>query len=234
MITPDQLAAYADGELSEFDMARVRCAVDADPALARQLADLSGLRTALRARFDPVLAEPVPERLTAPLHAAGKIVRLGDVRAARRRPVWQRPALRYGGGLAIAASLVFAVLIGLRTPLPAGYAGGELAAALDEAASGQSAAGGTRVLISFRNAGGQVCRGYSGERSSGIACHDPAGWKVQPIGPGSSGDASPVQAGQYRQAGSTDSAVMAAVQDMAAGPALDAAAEQTARADGWR
>ena len=42
------------------------------------------------------------------------------------------------------------------------------------------------------------------------------------------------QSADYRQAASADAAVMAAAQDMAAGPALDAAAERAARADGWR
>ena len=41
------------------------------------------------------------------------------------------------------------------------------------------------------------------------------------------------QTGEYRQAGSL-AEVMERAQAMAAGPALDAAQEQAAKADGWR
>ena len=227
-VSPEQLAAFADGELDELTAARVHRAIEADPALALQLEQLIGLRSLLAARFDPVLAEPVPVRLTAPLEAAAKVVSLSDIRA-KRALLWQRPAVRYGGGMAIAASLLVAVLVGQHNVTPPGYAGDQLASALDSLELGQSAPDGTRMLISFRKAGGQACRGFSGQSNSGIACRDTQGWKVQPIGHGST-----AQTTQYQQAGSADAAVMAAAQDLADGPALDAAAENAARKAGWR
>ena len=226
--TPEQLAAYADGELDEVAAARVRKEIEADPALAEQLEQLTSLKAMLSARFDPVLSEPLPERLTQPIVDAAKVVDLGAVRA-QRQSLWQRREFRFAAGAAIAASLVVAVLIGGRGDNPAGYAGTQLAAALDETLSGQTAPDGTRMLISFRDGSGLACRGYAAKDASGIACRDDRGWKVKPIG-----GRGEEQSTQYRQAGSEDAAVMAAAQDMAAGDALDAAAEQAARQSGWK
>ena len=227
-ITPEQLAAYADGELDDLTAARVRRAVEADPALASELAQQAALRTMLAARFNPVLAQPVPERLMASIEAAAKVVSLSDVRAARQS-LWQRPQFRFAAGSAIAATLVIAVLVGRPASAPTGYADGQLAAALDGVSSGQTGPDGTKLLLSFRTDNGTACRGFAGKSVSGIACHDERGWKLE-----TAGAASPQQTAQYQQAGSADAAIMAAAQDLAAGPALDAAAEQAARAAGWK
>ena len=227
-ITPEQLAAYADGELDDLTAVRVCRAVEADPALASELAQLSGLRTMLAARFDPVLAQAVPARLTAPIEAAVKVVSLSDVRASRQS-LWQRPQFRFAAGSAIAATLVIAVLVGRPAGAPAGYADGQLAAALDGVLSGQTAPDSTKLLLSFRTETGTACRGFAGKSASGIACHDDQGWKLEAVG-----GANAQQTAQYQQAGSADAAIMAAAQDLAAGPALDAAAEQAARAAGWK
>ena len=72
-ISPEQLAAYADGELDEITAARVRRAVEGDPHLASDLAQLTELHNMLAARFDPILAEPVPERLSSPIEDAAKV-----------------------------------------------------------------------------------------------------------------------------------------------------------------
>lgn len=227
-ITPEQLAALADGELDDVTALRVRRAVEADPALSSELARLSGLRALLAARFDPVLTEPVPARLTKPIEDAAKVVSLDDVRATRRS-VWQHRRFRFAAGSAIAASLVIAVLVGGRDEMPNGYADSQLAAALDGTLSGQTAPDGTKLLLSFRDNRGAVCRGYAGHSASGIACRDDQGWKVKMVG-----SASERSTAQYQQAGSADGAIMTAAQDLAAGPAFDAGAEQAARAAGWR
>jgi len=227
-VTPEQLAAYADGELDELTAARVRREIEADPALSEQLAKMQTLRAALSARFDPILAQPIPERLTQPIVDAAKVVDLGAVRAAKQS-LWQRREFRFGAGAAIAASLVVAVLIGGRGGPPAGYADAQLASALDATLSGQTSPSGTRMLISFRDSAGQACRGYAGKQASGIACRDDRGWKLK-----MRGGAGQAQSTEYRQAGSEDAAIMAAAQDLAAGPALDAAGEEAARQSGWK
>ena len=227
-ITPEQLAAYADGELDELAAVRVRRAVEGDPALAAELARLTALRSMLAARFDPVLAQPVPERLTNAIEIAANVVSLSDVRAARQS-LWQRPQFRFAAGSAIAATLVVAVLVGGPGGTPSGYADRQLAAALDATLSGQTAADGTKLLLSFRDQNGTACRGYAGQSASGIACRDDQGWKLKAMGQ----TGAPATT-QYRQAGSADAAIMAAAQDMAAGPALDAAAEEAARKAGWQ
>ena len=227
-MTPEQLAAYADGELDEITAARVRLAIEADPALAEQLDKLTSLNAILSARFDPILAEEVPVRLTQSIEEAVKVVDLGAVRA-QRQSIWQRREFRFASGMAIAASLVVAVLVGGPGGVPSGYADSQLASALDGTLSGQSAPDGTRVLISFRNADAQYCRGYSSKQQSGIACRDNQGWKVKALGGGGT-----EQSTEYRQAGSDDAAVMAAAQDMARGTALDASEESQARQNRWK
>ena len=226
-ITPEQLAAYADGELDDVTAARMRREIEADPVMAQQLAQLTALRGMLADRFDPILAEPVPVQLSQPLVEAAKVVDLSAVRAARQT-LWQRPVFRLAAGSAIAASLVAVLMIGQRPAAPSGYADTQLAAALDGTLSGQTASDGTELLLSFRTADGSACRGYSGKAASGIACRDAQGWKIRQTGASGTKSTS-----EYQQAGSASAAIMAAAQDLAAGPALDAAAEEAARKSGW-
>ncbi|MDE2410629.1 MAG: hypothetical protein KGM18_02510 [Sphingomonadales bacterium] len=226
-ISPEMLAAYADGELDELNAARVERALSDDPALAGQLEAMMSLKLTLAAHYDPILAQPLPDRLTAPITEAAKVVDLSAVRAARQR--WfERPALRYSGG-AIAAALALVLLVTLnRGGEASDMAGPQLAQALDSQASGVAGANGTKVLLSFRDQAGTLCRGYSAGAASGIACHEGKGWKIRV-----KGGAGASEQGDYRQAGSADAAIMAAAQDMAAGPALDADQEAQAIKAGW-
>lgn len=227
-VSYEQLAAYADGELGEFETAQVRKAIAADPALAAQLAELEALKATLSAHFDPILAQPVPERLTAPIEAATKVVDLGAARAARQR--WfQRPVIRYAALPALAASLVMVVFVGRGGDNgAAGYAETQLAAALDGTPSGQTAADGTQLLLSFRDASGSACRAYAAGAASGIACHDDRGWKVI-----RTGTAGTKQGSEYQQAGSENTDIMAQAQELAADGAMDPQEEEAARKAGW-
>ena len=229
IVTDEQLAAFADGELSEFEAAQVRRAVEADPALARQLAALEGLKSALSAHYDPILAEPVPSALSDPIAQAGKVI---DFKAARevRRRWFQRPAVRYAALPALAASLVLVIFVGRGGDGgAAGYAEPQLAAALDGTPSGQAAGDGTKMLLSFRNQAGSACRAYSGSAGAGIACHEDKGWKVVKSGADGAGSGS-----EYQQAGSDDADIMAAAQDMAAAGAMAPEEEEAARKSGWK
>ncbi|MFN3843995.1 MAG: zf-HC2 domain-containing protein, partial [Rehaibacterium terrae] len=61
-ISDERLMAYVDGELDAAQAAQVEAAIAADPALAAAVARQRRLRERLRAAFDPVLDQPVPER----------------------------------------------------------------------------------------------------------------------------------------------------------------------------
>lgn len=232
-LSPETLAAFADGQLDSAEAADVARAVDADPALARQVERHRALRARLAAHYAPVLEAPLPDRLRqAVMPPEATVVDLAQARARRTR------RLTWGGGigLALAASLTLAVVLqrpGAETPLP-GYADGALASALDNQLSGQAPVGApVRVVISFADASGALCRGYASGQGGGIACRDDRGWKVtRQLG---AQVATPeADDGAYRQAGSHDAALMALAQDMAQGAALDQAAERAARAEGWR
>jgi anti-sigma factor RsiW len=57
------LNAYADRQLAPGRAGAVEAALAADPSLAAQVAQIRAQSAALRDALDPVLAEPVPERL---------------------------------------------------------------------------------------------------------------------------------------------------------------------------
>ena len=69
-VTNEELIAFADGELSGADAARVEVAVAADPVLASRIERERQLRARLRGHLDPVASEPVPESLSLMIAAA--------------------------------------------------------------------------------------------------------------------------------------------------------------------
>jgi hypothetical protein len=226
-VTPEELAAFADGQLDEPRRSAVAAAVAVDPALAAEVERHRALKQRLASHFAPILDAPVPERLTALV--GGGEPRVVDLVAARQRRAIRGPA-RWAWivGPALAASLALAVFLPRGTPQ--GYADPALAGALDrQLVATQASDAPTRVLLSFRSESGQYCRAFSGRAQSGIACRDSTGWRLQATAPG----AVPGQ-GDYRMAGSPAAAIMAQAQDMAAGAALTAEQEQAARARGWR
>lgn len=227
-VTREEIAAFADGQLPEPRRAEIAAEMARDPALAAEVEEHRALRSALGAHFAPILDEPVPERLTALLGAAEP--KVTDLTAARQRREARTGRVRWGwiAGPALAASLALAVILPGGTP--DGYAEGQLAAALDDRLVADQAPGDdVRILLSFRDDAGAYCRAFSGDAEAGIACRDDTGWRLRTQAPGSRG-----QSADYRMAGAGDAAVLAAAQDMASGPALDAAEEQAAREAGWR
>lgn len=245
-ISPEMLAAYADDQLDGAERAMVEQALAQDPALAQEVATHRALRARLVAHFAPILEETLPESLTRALKAppapqTATVVSIETARARRRErearspnpepmsKVPARPRWAVGAGIALAACVALAVVIGRPAMVPASnYAAPELAQALDSRLSGEQGGSGPQVLLSFADATGAVCRGFAGSQASGIACHDAHGWRLERRFPGVT-----AQEGAYRQAGSTDPKLMAAMQDMAVGGALDPAAERAARARGW-
>ncbi|SFF86597.1 Putative zinc-finger [Novosphingobium sp. CF614] len=242
-VTREELMAYADGELSGAEAARVEAAVAADPALAERLAAERRLREALQGHLDPVAEEPVPDALAAMIAAAreddSRIVSMAAARAEREAKVVRRPFLpHWGSGLALAASLVLGLMLG--TQLNSGgsiaerngalVASGMLAKGLDtQLASAGDEGGPLRILTSFQRHDGDYCRVFEAAATSGIACKDNAGWVLERTMANGRR-----QASEYRQAGSAESDLMTAAQDMAQGAPLDADQEQAAKAKGWK
>ena len=237
-ITEDMLAAYADGELEGAEAARVAAAIAANPALAAKVDLHRALKTRLAAHYAPLAEQAVPAHLAALLGAApaaaeqsgggSKVISF----AAERQKRGLVPMLRRWGpiaGPALAASLVLAVLQPWATRSPEGYADPTLATALDtQLAATQPADAATRILLSFENKDGGLCRAWRGNSEGGIACRDDTGWKIeQQFALGAAAGS------EFRQAGS-EADLLAAAQDMAADGALDADAEKAAKARGWK
>ena len=231
-ISKEDLAAWADGEITGARAEEIAAAVASDPQLQAEVEAHKALKAQLAAHFAPIAEAPVPDRLSALLSEAeteqkpAEVVDFGaarDNREARRRlPRWS-----YFVGPALAASLVLAIVLPrgqetLESSDPA------LAMALDrQLVADQDTGSETRVLLSFVNEDDQYCRAFSQPDRSGIACRDDSGWALQLEMAGARQSGS-----EFRQAGAEE--VMAAAQDMAAGPALTAEQEQTAREAGWQ
>lgn len=233
-VTPEMLAAFADGELDGEELRRVEAAIAADPELALQVERHNRLKAMLAARYAPITAAPVPDRLTdlippaaRPDGFSGEVTSLAEARAKRGlAPMVRRwvPA----AGPAIAASLVLAFWQPWQPAEPTGYASAELASLLDgRLVANQPADASPRVLLSFAAKDGRICRAWRDSAQGGIACRDASGWKIerklQLQGTGT---------GEYRKAG-TDADLLTAAQDMAAGDAFDAAEERRAKMEGW-
>ncbi|WP_457419018.1 hypothetical protein [Roseateles sp. P5_E7] len=195
---------------------------------------LKAERQRLSAAFDGVLSEPVPDRLKALLaEPAPQVVDLGAVRAKVQAKGRAMSSWAAWGGMA--ATLVLGTLIGTRLAPPGGddrlLASGAIATALDRQLASAPATGPAAVAtqISFKARDGRWCRSFSTTTSAGLACREPDGaWALQQVA------ATAAPAGGMRQAASAlPPAVLAAVDDLMAGEALNAEQERTARDSGW-
>jgi hypothetical protein len=228
-ITREELAAWADGEIAGARALVIEAAVETDSDLQAQVAAHRALKDRLSRHFAPVAKQPVPDRFRNLLvPQAAEIV---DFAAAKTRLDEKRhfPRWIWVAGPALAASLALAVFLPRGgNDLPGeNYAGTQLASVLDtQLVAQQDAAADTRILLSFQNDGGEFCRAFANRDTGGIACHDDSGWRIEAL---IEGDAT--SATEFRQAGAPD--ILAQVQEMTAGSALDAAEEAAAREAGW-
>lgn len=235
-VTEELLAAYADGELDAAGQAEVEAAIAEDPALGRKVASHRALKATLSAHYAPIAQEAVPPGLAALLATPAQEIGAGtaevvSLAAARQKRGLPAAFRRWAplAGPAIAASLILAIVQPWQAETPEGYAGDDLAAALDtQLAATQADQTDTRILLSFARENGDLCRAWRGADNGGIACRDDTGWKIErqfALGT--------AQGTEFRQAGS-ETDLLAAAQDMAAGEALDAEGERAARARGWK
>jgi anti-sigma factor RsiW len=103
----ETLIVYLDGELDADARSEVESWLEADAELRDRVAALAASAEALRAAFEPVLHEPVPERLLAAARGtpAAEIV---NFKAAQKppRPLMQRPWARFAMAAGIIGLLI--------------------------------------------------------------------------------------------------------------------------------
>ncbi|MFT3907631.1 MAG: hypothetical protein QM718_15145 [Steroidobacteraceae bacterium] len=251
-ITDEQLMAYADGELEASERAAIEAALKLDPQLAARVERHRALRGRLQAAYDPVLKEPIPQRLMAALGSGQGAQHTAQVLPFRPRvvphghvPRKARPWLQWG---TVAASLIVGVLLGTLVKLGgnpdagwvasnggAAVARGALAQALNtQLASTQGNDAAIRLNVSFKDRSGAYCRAFSSGGSgalAGVACRSGNDWQLQMLSSAPAGSSG----ANYRQAGSSlPSAVLDRVQAQISGEPLDAAGEAQAAKAGWR
>jgi hypothetical protein len=88
---------------------------------------------------------------------------------------------------------------------------------------------GTRIVLTFRDPNGKICRSFSDAASSGLACQDGGNWQLRGLFPAAEG-----QAGDYRMAAGSDSRLASLIGETMAGEPFDATQERAARDAGWR
>ncbi len=226
MTEEEEFFAWLDGELAPAAAARVEARVAGDSALAAEAEAHRAMASGLRAAFAPVMT------------ARSDVVDFAAKRADRARrapaglPQWA----------AIAATLVVGLGLGTMAggrggrDAPVTIEGGQLvaAAALDQALDRQLASNDQRgeplrIGLTFRNRQGSLCRSFSGDSASGLACREGEQWRIEGLY-GSSGAAS----GDYRMAAGGEPRLAVLVDEMIVGDPLDAAGEVAAQRRGWR
>ena len=228
IVNEETLMAFADGELVGEGRGAMEAALAADPALRKRLEAHQRLRRQISGAFDGALAEPVPEHLAAvALTRAGEVISLADRRAVKwSAREWSAMAASIAAGLLIGVGVM-----GAQTPLLAAANGGlEARGALAQALDTQLASddpGVVRIGLCFASQDGGYCRTFSIPRSdtSGLACRDDDSWNIAMTAQGGGGE--------VRTAGVPE-AIFFAVDATIAGEPLDQAAEEQARAHGWR
>ena len=230
MTDDEDFYAWLDGELDEAGAARVAARVAADPELAKRAGEEKALRDTLHGAFARVMTDGA----APPRFEMGEVVDL--VRARQRRAA--RPVSVRAQWAAMAATLVIGIVAGtMIAPGSDGpvarengsvVASGSLEEALYTRLASAPADEGPRIGLTFRDRAGALCRSFSGDGLSGLACHEDGDWQLRglfqaPVGP----------QGDYRMAGE-DPRLAALIDQTIAGEPLDATAEKAAQNNGWR
>ncbi|MDY6984513.1 MAG: hypothetical protein SV422_15615 [Pseudomonadota bacterium] len=245
-IDDTMLSAWLDGELPPQQMAAVRAALDAEPALAERLAALRSVDALVLRHARALDATPLPASVL------GMLADDSAQNSAQNAPTntsatvvqgpWQRWSRSSGAHVALAASLVLALVIVLTQPFaPLPSALPELAAyaaQLDTTASGTSVAVGDATLstrFTFVDREGRHCRQYqlgnAGSGSENVACHDVTGWTLVATLPAV---AQAPTAPELYQPVSSSAELNALLDAMMTGPALTPAAEAALIERGWQ
>ena len=231
MTEEEEYYAWLDGELDAEGAARVAARVAADRKLAKRAEEERSLRDTLRGAFAPVMTDGI----APPRFETGEVIHLASARERRAaRPISVRTQWA-----AMAATLVLGIATG--TMLSPGSDGpvvrenGALvaSASLEEALyprlASAPAGEGPRIGLTFRDKAGSLCRSFSDETVSGLACREGGDWKIRGMFQGST-----QPQGDYRMAAGEDPRLATLIDETIAGEPLDAAGEQAAKERGWR
>lgn len=224
--------AWLDGELRGEEAEQIAARVAADPALTAKADRHRALAANLRGAFDPILNDAAP----APRFGAAEVIDLGAKRAERDT---RRASFGIPQWAAMAATLAIGIVAGQfvnnRSGAPIESRDGRrvAAASLDRALDAQLASaegnGRVRVGLTFRDREGGICRSFTDEGTSGLACREGGDWRVEGLFAAPSG-----QQGDYRMAAGEDPRLADLIDERIAGEPFDAAAEKAARDRGWR
>ena len=202
----ETLMAYVDGELDPPRAAEVEALLAEDAEARATVQMFRDSAAALRGAFDPILREPVPERLLAAVNAppTGKV---HDIRLARRG-AWSRFLPQTAWAQAAAVALLVGTGAGYLTAQwrssalePTVWvvnADPLLNEALDTTASGATFArqdSDARIgreilpLLTFRDGRGRYCREFESsfvvaedrQISYGVACREQGAWQTQAL-----------------------------------------------------
>lgn len=229
----EEFFAWLDGELHGQAAERVSARVAASPELSARAVQHRKLAAGLQAAFDPVMNDAI----APPTFKSAEVIDFGARVSGRER---RRGWLAAPQWAAIAASLVVGVLAGQfidrdDDASPIAIEGGHLVAAseLEKALETKLAsapdAGHARIGLTFRNAGGRICRSFIDAAASGLACREGDHWQLKGLFPSAEG-----QAGDYRMAAGNDPRLASLIGETMAGEPFDAAQEKSALDAGWR
>ncbi|WP_309603157.1 anti-sigma factor [Sphingomonas sp.] len=231
MTDEQEFYAWLDGELDAAQAERVAARVAADPALAALASQHRALGSGLRAAFAPVIDQspPAPSFGATVIHFQARRDARPPARQAYGLPQWA----------AIAATLVVGLVAGQltvsRSDAPIETRGGAMvaSASLDRALDARLASAGedgpVRVGLTFRDREGAICRSFTGQGASGLACRADDDWRVQAMFAAAAG-----QGAGYRMAAGDDPRLASLIDERISGEPFDAAAEKAARDRGWR
>jgi hypothetical protein len=223
-LDPDLLAAYADGQLSPDEAAKVERQLEESPEDRRTVENLREMNMHLASAFEAPLRAPLSPRLRKQL--------AGDGRTMGVRFSWPVAA---GSALAASIALAAGYLVGNpgRVAEP-GLAAGELApnsalhALLESGREGNSTSHGhgtASIGTTFIDGRGEPCRdvewfGDTGESSTGaIACRRGEGWLVE-IAVSRPAAGADKREAYVPAAGATEAVMVAALEALEAGPVL--------------
>ncbi len=192
--TDETLMAFADGELDAAEAARVEAAMEQDPALYRRVEAFKTTRRLVSETLGPLAELPLPpslERTVASTDTTSPTSNVVPLPAQRARPTVARWALPLAASLALMIGGGGGYWLGqagrVDQALVASNIGPELRQALTEQPTGAArsiaGAGAVRMIATFRNGVGELCREWVSDEPTrsvtAIACRDANGWSLQ-------------------------------------------------------